>query len=322
MANICVIVPVYNVEAYLKRCIDSILNQTFIDFELVLIDDGSPDNCPLMCDELQKLDSRIHVIHQENGGLSAARNSGIEWMLQNSICDWVTFIDSDDWIHPEYLMCLKDAVASNNVMISMCELEITNQFKMIDFMERKSKAELWSPEKVFQYEPFDSNSACARLYRKNMFENVRFPVGKLHEDKFTTYKLLYQCKDIAVICHPLYYYFVNNEGIVHSEWNEKRLDGIEAAEQQLKYFYINKFQESYEFAMKEYVHLLTYTLKQISKKNKFQKYKKIIRYKLRNAIKQNKEILQIDRKNNSNIYKYAYPLRFKVYERLKHIVRK
>ena len=109
MPTISVIVPVYKVEKYIHRCVDSILSQTFTDFELILVDDGSPDNCGKICDEYAEKDIRIHVIHQENGGLSAARNAGIDWVFANSDSEWITFIDSDDWVHPEYLerlLCL------------------------------------------------------------------------------------------------------------------------------------------------------------------------------------------------------------------------
>ena len=103
MPQISVIVPVYKVEAYLARCVDSVLAQTFSDFDLILVDDGSPDNSGAICDEYAEKDPRIVVIHQKNGGLSAARNAGIEWAFAHSNSQWLNFIDSDDWVHPEYL---------------------------------------------------------------------------------------------------------------------------------------------------------------------------------------------------------------------------
>ena len=106
MGRISVIVPVYKVENYLHRCVDSILGQSFADFELILVDDGSPDNCGSICDAYAVKDSRIRVIHQENGGLSAARNAGIDWVFAHSDSQWLTFIDSDDWIHGSFLQIL------------------------------------------------------------------------------------------------------------------------------------------------------------------------------------------------------------------------
>ena len=104
MPTISVIVPVYKVEPYLNRCVDSILRQTYQDFELILVDDGSPDRCGEICDEYARQDSRVHVIHKENGGLSDARNAGIDWVEANSDSRWLIFADSDDWVHPELLL--------------------------------------------------------------------------------------------------------------------------------------------------------------------------------------------------------------------------
>lgn len=112
MPTISVIVPVYKVEPYLNRCVDSILRQTYQDFELILVDDGSPDRCGEICDEYARQDSRIHVIHKENGGLSDARNAGIDWVEANSDSRWLIFADSDDWVHPELLARLLDAATA------------------------------------------------------------------------------------------------------------------------------------------------------------------------------------------------------------------
>ena len=118
MAKISVIVPVYKVEQYLNRCIDSLLCQTFSDFELILVDDGSPDACPAICDSYAEKDARVHVIHQANGGLSAARNAGIEWSLQKSDSEWISFVDSDDWVHERYLESLFSAVRETGAEVA------------------------------------------------------------------------------------------------------------------------------------------------------------------------------------------------------------
>ena len=120
MSLISIIIPVYKVEKYIHRCVDSILAQTFTDFELILVDDGSPDNCGKICDEYAEKDSRIVVIHQENGGLSAARNAGLDWVFEHSDSQWISFVDSDDYVYPHYLEKLYQAVVENNTNISMC----------------------------------------------------------------------------------------------------------------------------------------------------------------------------------------------------------
>ena len=132
MAKISVIVPVYNVEKYIHKCLDSILKQTFTDFELILVDDGSPDNCGNICDEYAKKDNRIFVVHKKNGGLSAARNSGIDWAFQNSDSEFITFIDSDDTIAENYLEKFMNAM-DNNADIVSCKLNF--------FIEETQKSE-------------------------------------------------------------------------------------------------------------------------------------------------------------------------------------
>ena len=113
MSNISVIVPVYKVERYIRRCVDSILTQTYPDFEVVLVDDGSPDGCGRICDFYAQNDGRVHVIHQKNGGLSAARNAGIDWVTANSDSRWIAFVDCDDWVHDEFLRKLYSAAEQN-----------------------------------------------------------------------------------------------------------------------------------------------------------------------------------------------------------------
>ena len=120
MPEISVIVPVYKVEQFIHRCVDSILLQSFYDFELILVDDGSPDQCGAICDAYAAADNRIHVIHQKNGGLSAARNTGIDYVMANSKSHWLTFVDSDDWLHPQTLEVLLKAAEENNSRVSVC----------------------------------------------------------------------------------------------------------------------------------------------------------------------------------------------------------
>ena len=120
---ISIIVPVYNVEKYIYRCVDSILSQSFTDFELILVDDGSPDDCGKICDDYAKKDNRISVIHKENGGLSSARNAGLDWVFANSKSEYVTFIDSDDWVDTDYLRALLDGIKNTASSVSACKFQ-------------------------------------------------------------------------------------------------------------------------------------------------------------------------------------------------------
>lgn len=316
MSQISVIVPVYKVEKYLERCIDSIFCQTFSDYDLILVDDGSPDRCPEMCDEIATADNRVVVIHQKNGGLSSARNTGIEWALENSDSEWITFIDSDDWVHPQYLesslCCLNDF----NLSISMCPFIVTSEyddhFSTINDIAFASI----STEEAFQRKELDPNSSCGRIFRKELFAEVRFPVGKLHEDRFTTYKLLFQFPSVAIINEPMYFYYVNPEGIVHSEWNLRKLDDLEATEQQLEFFKEKQLNKMYVYTVEDYIHLLVYSLKNMNGHSEYRIQKREIKEKLRVIIKKEKDVIGLSFKNDFNIYKYAYPFAAKIYRRL------
>lgn len=234
MPIISVIVPVYKVEKYIHRCVDSILGQTYSDFELILVDDGSPDNCGAICDEYAAKDSRVVVIHQQNGGLSAARNAGIDWAFAHSDSQWLSFIDSDDWVHPEYLQRLLDAALEHDVSVSICGYAETSGPNPT--IEPAALAPtLWNVEDFYIQHNVNATIACGKLYHKESFREIRYPVGKLHEDEFTTYKILFAFDSVAVISAPLYAYFANAEGITKSGMTRFRLDGFSAIEEEIAY---------------------------------------------------------------------------------------
>ncbi len=232
MPTVSVIVPVYNVEPYLHRCVDSILAQTFTDFELILVDDGSPDNCGAICDEYAAKDERVHVIHQKNGGLSAARNAGIDWAFANSDSEWISFVDSDDWVNEKYLELLYKAVVVTKAEISQCVYqqtmgEVPNGFSC-------GSIYLLSPKE--QYINWYSAFAWAKLYKKTIFETLRYPVGIVYEDLTIWYKLLFSFSNIAIVNELLYYYFQREDSIMNCDWTPKNLTRMDAWEAQVEFF--------------------------------------------------------------------------------------
>ncbi len=241
MPRISVIVPVYKVEKYLRRCLDSICAQTYKNFELILIDDGSPDNCGNICDEYAKQHNRIHVIHQKNGGLSAARNAGIDWSLEHSNSEWLTFIDSDDWVHPRYLEILNQAVEKTGLQIAIVTHKATHGEEIrIDESQLDAKVvktlSFYCSRSIFALAPW------GKLYHKDCFLNIRYPLGRLHEDEFTTYKVLFLYQKIAYINQPLYAYYQNPEGIIQSTNKDRlRIDKIDALFEQIVYFSEKKY---------------------------------------------------------------------------------
>ena len=319
MPNISVIVPVYKVEKYLSRCIDSILNQTYTDFELILVDDGSPDNCGKICDDYAQKDSRITVIHKENGGLSDARNAGIDWTFENSNSEWLTFIDSDDWVHPQYLESMVNANEKFGTDICFGRDCISECFYISDGSNILENIYELPTEDAFLNKELDANAICSRLFKKSLFDDIRFPIGKLHEDRFTSYRVYFKVDNVSVVNYPIYYYFVNDESIVHSNWTPRKMDDLEAAENQMAYFKTNNFPRSYEFVLRDYIHIMVVFLRNIKGKKEFAEYEKIIRRKLRNSLRNDKKILQMSFSNDFNTYKYAYPYLAKVYNRLRMI---
>ena len=234
MAEITVIIPVYKVEEYLPRCIDSILAQTFPDFDVVLINDGSPDACGEICDMYAKRDQRIHVIHQKNGGLSSARNAGIDWAFTNSKSQWLSFVDSDDWIHPLYLEALFSAAIDSKAEMAICEFTRTNG-EQLPFIE-KSTYEIWKPEEFYLEYLTNATVAWGKIVKKKYFQQIRFPNGKIHEDEFTSYRILFQLDKIVFVKQPLYAYYQNSNGIIRGTWTIARLANLEALEMQIDYF--------------------------------------------------------------------------------------
>lgn len=226
MPKISIIVPVYDVEKYINRCIESILAQTFMDFELILVNDGSPDQCGKICDKYAENDTRIKVIHKKNGGLSDARNFGLE-IAQG---DFVGFVDSDDYIESDMYEKLLEACEENNSKLAMCgrykvlgeELQPIFSFKGHKIWESREAI-----ENLLTWNNIDS-SACDKLFRRDLFEQIRFPVGKYNEDIYIMTQIIHQSEKIIHIGDAKYYYFHRPNSITTEKFSEKKLDLLAA----------------------------------------------------------------------------------------------
>ena len=320
MDLISVIVPVYKVEKYIHRCVDSILAQTFTDFELILVDDGSPDNCGIICDEYALKDNRIHVIHKENGGLSDARNAGIDWAFENSNSEWLTFIDSDDWVHPNYLdLMIKAAMAHNSTMV-VCGYEDKHVFEPYESIN-ECEINIVDTEDFYVDYHTIATVAWGKIYKKFYFQQIRYPYGKLEEDEFVTYRLLFQNKTIVYVNKPMYFYFQNEEGIMQSGWSEQKLGILEAYDNQFYYFKTIKKRKAFLCSVNNYIWALwiNYVGLQKSENRALkEQYFIIIKNKLKLCLKQrgiNRSISQ-----NEHLYKIAYPFMFKIYKYRKRII--
>ena len=280
MPDISVIVPVYKVEPFLKRCVDSILGQSYEDLELILVDDGSPDSCGAMCDAFARTDSRIHVIHQENGGLSAARNTGIDWAFANSDSQWLCFVDSDDWVHPEYLRTLYDAAVQTGCKLSACGFYRTGGEAFPEEMD--TRVQFLSADEYYCGTVHGGVTAVAwnKLYHKSLFETLRYPAGKLHEDEFTTYRAVYQAGQVAAVEAPLYAYYQHPEGIMRSRWNPRRLHVLEAEQQQIAFAEAEGKDALLKKAVRQYIFSIHDHLNKAP-----EEYRKQLRSQLRAALK-------------------------------------
>ncbi|MDY2783993.1 MAG: glycosyltransferase [Faecalibacterium sp.] len=223
-----IIVPVYDVENYLQKCIDSILAQTFTDFELILVDDGSPDNCPALCDAAAAKDARIRVLHQKNGGLSAARNAGLDVARG----EWIGFVDSDDYIAPEMYETLYKAVQSTGADLALCDYVKVDETgalctqthvavpqKSLTGRELLQKA-YWTTVQI----------ACNKLYHRTIFAQLRYPVGKLNEDFFVIPEICLNTQKAVVVPDVLYYYVQRGDSIMGKSRTLRHYDAAEAAQ--------------------------------------------------------------------------------------------
>lgn len=218
MPRLSIIVPVYKVEQYIHKCVDSILNQTFTDFELILVDDGSPDNCGKICDEYVQKDRRVRVIHKENGGLSDARNFGID-AAKGTI---IGFVDSDDDIDLDMYKSMIDYLDDNNLDVVCADTYVIRNNKR-KFSPRYSENKVFTKKEgttAILNGSLD-NAAWNKIYKRCVIGDVRYPKGRVYEDVATTYKFLFAAKRIGYVPKPFYNYYKRKGSIVASSFNSK-----------------------------------------------------------------------------------------------------
>lgn len=235
MALISILTPLYNTEKLLPRCIDSILAQTFPDFELILVNDGSKDGSGSICEEYAAKDSRIHVIHQENCGVSVARNTALDYVMANSDSQWVMFVDSDDWVHPQILETLLKLAQSYQVKVSACGYLETAE-GILTVTPGQLEPKLWDAKDFYYWQKLLGTVPWGKLYAKDCFEKIRYPAGSYFDDEFVTYRILLAQEKIPMVAAPMYAYYINPEGLTKRPWIIRRLDVWKAYEQQIQFF--------------------------------------------------------------------------------------
>lgn len=286
--RISVIVPVYRVEKYIHRCVASILGQTFSDLELILVDDGSPDTCGSVCDAYEKMDPRVIALHRENGGLSAARNTGIEWMLAHSDSEYVTFVDSDDWLHPQYLELLLQGLKYG--AISMVDKAFVTG-SVSEYSVYTAVTPRTVDAETLMCENVNYNYAWGKLFPRAAFATLRFPEGKNFEDVFTTYQALFAAQRIGLVELPLYYYFYNPEGISHGPWQKTELAVLEGMEQQMAFYRTHSYSKALRREETLYINHYAYLLNRIRQNRPCWRQNRPIWHALRRKMKQKMKLL-------------------------------
>lgn len=283
---ISVVIPVFKVEKYLTRCLKSVINQTYQNLEIIIVDDGSPDNCPQICDEYKKKDKRIKVIHKINEGLSAARNDGIKIASGN----YITFIDSDDFISKFFIEELYSNIKKNDCDISICSQKLINELQNVSDIKEKHDAIVYNHNeaiKLMLYQKKINNSAWGKLYKFYLFDNIEYPAGKIYEDIATTYKLFLKANKICLSsCH--YYYYTLRSNSISKKFNEKSFDILENIKTQeydlKKYKIFDKALKSRKLNANFFI------IRQIDKKKYINKYTEII-----NEIKKDRKDVLFDK---------------------------
>ena len=225
---ISIIIPVYKVEKFLNQCIDSVINQTYNNIEIILIDDGSPDNCGKICDDYEKKDSRIRVIHKQNGGLSDARNAGLA-VAQG---EYIGFVDSDDYISYDMYEKLYSSIKRHKAQLAVCSFQYINEDGLLIYNPSPVKNERLSRIEALQKlnEPiwWYYVTAWNKLYSKELFSNICFPIEKIHEDAYVVHEIIGECNLVVTISEKLYYYRQRNNSIIKSSKTVRNYDAIEA----------------------------------------------------------------------------------------------
>lgn len=235
--KLSIIIPVYNVENYLKTCLDAVTHQRFQDFEVILVNDGSTDGSPAICDEAAKQDERIHVLHQKNGGLSAARNAGLDLAKG----EWIGFLDSDDYPLPDMYEKLLDAAEKNRADIAVCNyFRVDTRNQPIENSETEMESGVLTQKEalrkvlkvVFQIAP-------NKIYRRHIFDHLRYPENKLNEDFFLVTKIYSRAERVACLSDALYAYRITPDSIMQKKKTLRNYDVVEAADGCFQFFLKN-----------------------------------------------------------------------------------
>lgn len=258
MDLISVIVPVYKAEKYLDRCLKSITQQSYQNIEVILVDDGSPDRCPQICDEWAERDSRINVIHQKNSGVSVARNTGVFYTTGS----YIMMVDSDDYLYEGMIEALYQALISCNADLAICDFE-KGTSDAFDFpFDVNKKYEVIGAETALNRIYVNSDYALqyiapwGKLYKAELFAGIKYPEKKIFEDIYITHQILCRCQKIVILPQKLIYYYQHPHSIMNEKFHVGKLDYLEALKMRISFFEEHDLSELASIAYDEYLHSL------------------------------------------------------------------
>lgn len=308
MPTISIIIPVYNTEEYLRRCLNSLLNQTFRDFELILVNDGSTDRSVEICEEYRARNSHIYVLNKNNGGAASARNLGLDWYYKNSRCEWLCFVDSDDFVHKRFLEILLDMAVEKHQDISMCSYKITHEDN-IDSEILRNNVSCINTERLWCDRQINCTIPWAKLFRREVFTDIRFPEGIIHEDEFTLYKALFKCKKIAFVDIPLYGYYQTAQSVMRGDWSPRHMTESEGIFSQLEFFLSNNYREAASYTAKIYLRSIYRNLIRSKESGDLYKnYTRTLKLQLQKGLIKYRKLAGINICNSNWLFYEAYPI--------------
>lgn len=309
---ISVITPVYNSKSFLSQSIESILNQSYSDFELILVDDGSTDGSSELCDSYAWKDDRIIVIHQANQGQAAARNRALD------ICkgEYIAFADSDDYIHPCMLEILFNNLIKKCADVSVCNYIVGNSTS--HSWERKPLTLKEYSGKEFIKLSFLNRTGkswilCDKLFKRSCFDNIRLPEGRINEDNATVYKIIYNAKKVVDCDAVLYYYFTNQDSTVNQSFKLKHLDYLLVLEEMIEFFTEHNEPELLDWANKSYLFSLAEMYTKVKKYCSSPQTEAELKRKLSKHYKQEKSKYPIDMETYPSVIEILKPTYAKLY---------
>ena len=313
---ISIIVPVYNTDQYLNRCVDSIINQTYKNLEIILVDDGSTDNSGKICDEYKKKDSRIIVIHKTNGGMSSARNAGLDIATGN----YIAFVDSDDYIAVNMMDTMRTYIIDNDVDMAVCGYTSLTENKILLECGKAVISGIYNPEKLFESETAHidgikdrvslyTESLTNKLYKRYIFDDLRLKIGKNHEDFYLMHYIIIKCKKVYLSNDLLYFYWYNPNSVTSIKYNITRLDAVEAHLDRIKLLDKAGLHDRIGFYLYSAINILTSGYNLLDKKDKLVKQRiKELKTGILYSYKKHCNKMCLKYRICAILFKYAFPV--------------